>query len=67
MTFDFPAPLLALEHAAWAEIQAGTLTVDTAAAVQAAVTAYAAEHGHPRYEVEMGLKKAVRHGEAATS
>ncbi|MDX5563788.1 hypothetical protein PYK79_11035 [Streptomyces sp. ID05-04B] len=61
MTFDFPAPLLALEHTAWQQIQAGTLTVDTAAAVQQAVTAYADEHGHQRYEVEMGLKRAVRH------
>ena len=61
MTFDFPAPLLALEHAAWQQIQAGALTVNTAAAVHAAVTQYAAEHGHQRYEVEMGLKKAVRH------
>ena len=64
MTFDFPDTLLALEHAAWAEIQAGTLTVPTAAAVQQAVTQYAAEHGHQRYDVEMGLKKAVRHPEA---
>ena len=61
MTFDFPAPLLALEYAAWTEIQQGALTVDTAAAVHTAVTAYATEHGHQRYEVEMGLKKAVRH------
>ncbi|HEY6115128.1 MAG TPA: hypothetical protein VI172_04140 [Candidatus Dormibacteraeota bacterium] len=63
MAIDFPADLLALEHAAWTEIQAGTLTVDTAAAVQAAVTQYAADHGHQRDEVEMGLKKAVRHPE----
>lgn len=61
MTFDFPDTLLRLEHAAWTEIQQGALTVDTAWAVQAAVTEYAAEHGHQRYEVEMGLKKAVRH------
>jgi hypothetical protein len=62
VAIDFPADLLALEHTAWTEIQAGALTVDTAAAVQAAVTQYAAEHGQPRDEVEMGLKKAVRHG-----
>lgn len=60
-SFDFPEDLLALEHAAWQEIQAGRLTVPTAAAVQAAVTKFAAEHGHDRYEVEMGVKKAVRH------
>lgn len=60
-TFDFPAPLLALETRAWEEIQAGRLTVDTAAAVQAAVTEFAAEGGHDRYTVEMGLKKTIRH------
>lgn len=60
-TFEFPAPLLALETTAWEEIQAGRLTVGTAAAVQAAVTAFAADGGHDRYTVEMGLKKAVRH------
>lgn len=62
-TFEFPAPLLALETTAWEEIQAGRLTVDTAAAVQAAVTEFAADGGHDRYAVEMGLKKAVRHAE----
>jgi hypothetical protein len=62
VAIDLPADLLALEHAAWTEIQNGALTVDTAAAVQAAVTKFAADHGHQRYEVEMGLKKAVRHG-----
>jgi hypothetical protein len=60
-TFDFPEPLLALETRAWEEIQAGRLTVGTAAAVQTAVTAFAAEGGHDRYAVEMGLKRAVRH------
>lgn len=64
-TFDFPAPLLALESAAWEEIQAGRLTVETARAVQEAVSAFAAERGHDRYEVEMGLKRAVRHHAAA--
>lgn len=62
MTIDFPPDLLALESRAWEEIQAGALTVDTATAVQAAVTAFAAEQGHGRYEVEMALKQAVRHG-----
>ncbi|MFJ9101260.1 hypothetical protein ACIRJM_22665 [Streptomyces sp. NPDC102405] len=64
-TFDFPAPLLALESAAWEEIQAGRLAVETARAVQDGVTAFAAEHGHDRHEVEMGLKRVVRHGAAA--
>ncbi|MFJ9012363.1 hypothetical protein [Streptomyces canus] len=63
--FDFPVPLLALESAAWGEIQAGRLTVETAQAVQDGVSAFAAEHGHDRHGVEMGLKRAVRHAEAA--
>lgn len=62
MTLDFPPALLALEAQAWEEIQAGQLTVDTARAVQGAVSAFAAEAEVGRYEVEMGLKKAVRHG-----
>jgi hypothetical protein len=61
--FDLPAHLLHLEQTAWAAIRAGTLTTSQAAAVQDAITAYAAESGHDRYEVEMGLKRAVRHGE----
>ncbi|MEU7416671.1 hypothetical protein [Streptomyces antibioticus] len=64
-SFDFPDALLALEARAWAEIQAGQLTVATAQAVQQAVTAFAAEGGHDRYEVEMGLKRVVRHPETA--
>lgn len=64
-TFDFPAPLLELERSAWGEIQAGRLTVGTAAAVQAAVTAFAKDGGHDRYVVEMGLKKTVRHAEVS--
>ncbi|NED31144.1 hypothetical protein [Streptomyces sp. SID8499] len=60
---DFPDDLLALERAAWEAQQAGTLTADQAADVQIAVTKYAAEHGLDRYEVEMALKRAVRHTE----
>ncbi|MFJ6729339.1 hypothetical protein ACIQPQ_31005 [Streptomyces sp. NPDC091281] len=56
-----PATLLNVERAAWTEIQAGQLTVPTAHAVQAAVTQFAAAGGHDRYQVEMGLKQAVRH------
>lgn len=63
MTIDFPEPLLDLERAAWQEIQAGTLTLPTAAAVQAAITAFAVKGGHDRPTVEMGVKKAVRHPE----
>jgi hypothetical protein len=61
VTIDFPPDLLALEARAWEEIQAGALTVDTAHAVQAAVTVFAAEAGRDRYEVEMELKRIVRH------
>ncbi|AJP04806.1 hypothetical protein TU94_28540 [Streptomyces cyaneogriseus subsp. noncyanogenus] len=59
--FDFPDDLLELERAAWAAMQAGTLTVDQATAVQGRITAYAAEAGLDRYTVEMVLKKAVWH------
>lgn len=60
---DFPADLLALERDAWEAQQAGTLTADQAAAVQARVTEFAAEQGLDRYQVEMALKRAVRHPE----
>ena len=60
---DFPDDLIALERAAWQEIQAGALTVDTAWAVHAAVTAFAEQAGAPRTEIEMKLKKDVRHPE----
>lgn len=62
--FDFPDDLLAAERTAWEAIQAGTLTVDQATAVQDGVTAYATEAGLDRYTVEMALKKAVRHPES---
>ncbi|WP_055693351.1 hypothetical protein [Streptomyces prasinopilosus] len=60
-TFDFPDDLLSAARASWEAIQAGRLTVDQATAVHDGVVAYATEHGHSRYEVEMALKKAVRH------
>lgn len=63
MAIELTDDLLALERAAWQELQAGQLTPDTAAAVQAAVTAHAAQAGVDRYEVEMALKRAVRHPE----
>lgn len=65
MSIDFPEDLLAAERTAWAAIQAGTLTADQAAAVHAGVTAFAAEAGLERLDVEMGLKRAVRHPELA--
>lgn len=37
--------------------------VDAAAAFQTAVTEYAAAKDEPRIKVEMGVKKAVRHGD----
>lgn len=58
---DFPDDLIELERTAWTAIQASTLTTRQAGAVQAAVTAFAAEHKLDRYTVEMGLKRAVRH------
>ena len=60
---DFPEDLIALERSAWEEIQAGALTVDTAAKVQERLTAFAADKGIDRHAAEMGLKRVVRHGE----
>ncbi|MET9521550.1 hypothetical protein [Streptomyces coeruleorubidus] len=60
---EFPDDLIALEHAAWEEHRAGRLTVATANAVQDAITAHAKAVGMPRVEVEMTLKRAVRHAE----
>jgi len=59
---DFPEDLIALETTAWEEIQAGALTVDTAAKVQERLTAFAAETGIDRHAAEMQLKRVVRHG-----
>ena len=63
MAIELSDELIKLESAAWAEMQAGALTVETAAAVQAAVTEHAAATGQSRYEVEMALKKQVRNPE----
>ena len=62
---DFPEDLIALETTAWEEIQAGRLTVDTAAKVQAGLTAFAADKGIDRHAAEMALKRVVRHGAAS--
>ncbi|MFI6530530.1 hypothetical protein [Streptomyces uncialis] len=63
---DLPESLLDLERTAWAEWQAGALTVPTALAVQEAITAHAAvTAGVSRYEVEMAVKRAVRNPELA--
>jgi hypothetical protein len=60
-TIEFPDDLIELERSAWGAIQAGTLTVDTARAVHEGIAAFAKQAGVGRYDVEMGLKRAVRH------
>jgi hypothetical protein len=57
--------LIELERTAWAEIQAGTLTVETALAVHTATVAHAETIGERRIDVERELKKHVRHPELA--
>lgn len=64
MAIELPPDLIALERSAWAEIQAGVLTVDTARAVQDGINAFAEQAKLPRLDVEMGLKKVVRHAGA---
>ncbi|MFF2502214.1 hypothetical protein ACFVTY_02275 [Streptomyces sp. NPDC058067] len=63
MAIELPPNLIELERSAWAEIQAGTLTVPTALAVHEALAAFTAESGQSRFDVEMALKKRVRHPE----
>ncbi|MFD9915644.1 hypothetical protein [[Kitasatospora] papulosa] len=63
MAIELTDELIQLEQAAWAEQQDNRLTVNTAAAVQAAVTAHAQATGQSRYEVEAALKRRVRHPE----
>jgi hypothetical protein len=63
VAIELPDDLIALEQRAWEEIQAGQLTAETAQAVQQAITAHAEQAGVDRYEVEMALKKTVRHPE----
>jgi hypothetical protein len=62
---EFPDTLITLERRAWEEHRAGRLTVATANAVQDAITAHAKAAGMSRYDLEMALKKAVRHTAAA--
>ncbi|MEU9760306.1 hypothetical protein AB0D98_11160 [Streptomyces sp. NPDC047987] len=61
MAIELPDELIALEEAAWAEQQEHRLTVETAQAVQTAITAHAEATGQSRYEVEAALKRLVRH------
>ncbi|MEU6878258.1 hypothetical protein [Streptomyces sp. NPDC046712] len=63
MAIELSDELIQLEEKAWAEIQAMELTVETAAAVQAAITAHAEATEQSRYDVEKELKKRVRHPE----
>ncbi|MFD9422286.1 MULTISPECIES: hypothetical protein [unclassified Streptomyces] len=61
---EIPDTLIDLERAAWAELQEGRLTVETAAAVQQAISEHAAATpGLSRYELEKELKRRVRHPE----
>jgi hypothetical protein len=64
---EYPSDLVELERAAWAAIQAGTLTPEQADAAQRAVTAFATEQGLDRHKVEMGLKRIVRHTEPSAA
>lgn len=61
---ELPDDLIELERIAWEAAQQGRLTPDQAAAVQARITEHAAAAGLDRYEVEMAVKRAVRHPEA---
>ncbi|MFE7754337.1 hypothetical protein [Streptomyces sp. NPDC057429] len=61
MAIELNDELIELERAAWAEQQENRLTVDTAAKVQAAITAHAEATGQSRYAVERELKRVVRH------
>ncbi|MER7908323.1 hypothetical protein [Streptomyces sp. NPDC096068] len=63
MAIELSDKLINLERRAWAEIQAGALTVDTAAAVQAGITEHAKATGEDRFKLEAALKKHVRHPE----
>ncbi|MFF8829352.1 hypothetical protein [Streptomyces sp. NPDC015131] len=56
MAIELSDELIQLEERAWAEIQAGALTVETALAVQRAVVAHAEATGQERLAVETELK-----------
>lgn len=66
-SIEFPEDLIELERSAWAQIQRGELTVDAARAVHEGIAKFAAEAGLGRYDVEMGLKRVVRHAEDAAA
>ncbi|MFE2737249.1 hypothetical protein [Streptomyces sp. NPDC059349] len=67
---EYPDDLIALERSAWEQIQAGTLTVETALAVREGIDKFVAERkaaggGVRRMDVELGLKRLVRYKPAA--
>ncbi|TLS44899.1 hypothetical protein FE633_17275 [Streptomyces montanus] len=62
---DIGFPVIELERSAWEAIQRGELTVDTTLAVHEGIAAFAEKAGLSRLDVEMGLKRAVRHAEPA--
>lgn len=64
MAIELSPELVQLEERAWAEIQAGVLTVETADAVQSAIREAAADP-QQRLAIEIELKKRVRHPESA--
>ncbi|MFE4647762.1 hypothetical protein [Streptomyces sp. NPDC056707] len=63
MAVELSDELVELERAAWAEQQKNRLTAETAARVQAAITAHAKATNQGRYAVERELKRVVRHPE----
>ncbi|MGG2460612.1 hypothetical protein ACO0M4_12475 [Streptomyces sp. RGM 3693] len=67
MAIELPADLIEKEHAAWSQIQAGVLTVETAHEVHQAISAFAAKSGESRLDVEMELKRVVRHPQPDSS
>ncbi|WP_327123595.1 hypothetical protein [Streptomyces sp. NBC_01727] len=66
MAIELSDELIELEKAAWNEQQENRLTVETAARVQAAITAHAEATEQNRYDVERELKRVVRHLEPGT-
>ncbi|WP_327421694.1 hypothetical protein OG763_14210 [Streptomyces sp. NBC_01230] len=66
MAIELSDELIELERTAWAEQQEDGLTVETAARVQAAITAHAEATEQNRYDVERELKRVVRHLEPGT-
>lgn len=62
MAIELSDELVQLERAAWAEQQAGALTVATAAAVHARIAELADGDPHKRLQLEEAVKRHVRYG-----